>query len=94
MLSTLQSVHQTMSITGDISQDKYLYVTAMPLLGAIALLVYKSPIVTEEFDGYEPIVRMLEDFDHEVLIQKTIPDQNMMFGAAEYSMYLLKPPQY
>lgn len=94
MLATFQAIHQYTSVTGDITQDNYLYVKVVALLGTVGLMVYKSPIVTEEYPGYEPVVRTLEAFDHKVLIRETVPDSRMMFGEAEYSMYLLEHPSH
>lgn len=93
MLAVFQSVHQQMSITGDITEDSYLYVQVVAILGTVGLLVYRSPIVSDFDPMYEPVRRTLEEHSHDVVIQETIQDSNMIFGTGEWSMYVLHPPR-
>ncbi|MGB3230711.1 MAG: hypothetical protein WBB57_07520 [Mycobacterium sp.] len=50
-----------------------------------ALAVYRSPIVREDDDLYQPVLELIADA--EVVHRETVADDGMAFGEAEVSLY-------
>lgn len=54
------------------------------------VLVYRSPVVRDTDDIYKQVMTMTAGA--ELLLRQTIPDEGMMFGEAELSVYKVNSP--
>lgn len=51
------------------------------------LIVYRSPLVKEGDDIFQPVADMLREHRMEMIVQETLPDVDMAFGRAELEVY-------
>lgn len=85
MLHVISASAPTLSI----AEAHWLYAQTCILFGIPALLIYSSPVVREDDESYKPILDLLSDSHSELLVKEMVKDKDMMFGRAEWSVYLL-----
>lgn len=61
------------------------FITAVQ--GAMAVYVYRSPLVNQDCDMWEPVHDYLDTRQHELVASERYEDENMMFGEGIYDEY-------
>jgi hypothetical protein len=70
-----------------ISRHAWLYAHTYALAHTAGLIVFRSPLVRLTDTMYRPVAEILRDFPMRMMMQETIPDEEMMFGEGELTVY-------
>lgn len=82
---TTQAIFQVLAM-----HPSFLYASTIPLFGGIGLNIYRSTALPTSDPWYLPVKEYLAGHRYELLRSVTVPDDSMMFGEAEHSIYKIK----
>lgn len=51
------------------------------------LAVYRSPLVADNSEVYEPVAEILNSFRHRIVLAEIVDDEAMMFGQGYLTIY-------
>lgn len=85
----IQSSHFFTQVVAN--HDALLYAQTVPLISGMAgLYVYRSTALPKCDSWYKPVNKFLDTRPSKMLWSEVVEDENMMFGEAEQSLYLIE----
>jgi hypothetical protein len=67
-----------------ITQHCWLYAHTMAMAG---LVVYRSPLLRDTDKIYQPVAKFLREHPMRMVLRESIPDQSMMFGRGDLTVF-------